>query len=165
MTVIARTLSPAVPSYLPLLDSAVSEAAQSLKRILKGAPVTRGVTDRRNESAEKAVLDAVSNGCSHGIRIRQIAVDIASAVVGALPRHVPLPSVVVEEDGEIALDWNESSDRSLTVTVRENGSLGYSALVGLRPDYGRAPFAGSIPDTVLFNLLRMYPLPTAIGRR
>jgi len=163
MSVIARTLKP-VPSYLPILDRAVSDAANSLKTILRRAPVTRSLTDRRIESGENIVRDAVSNARDHGISISEIAVNVASALLGALPQHVPLPAVVVEEDGEIALDWNESSDRSLTVSVKENGYLGYSALVGLRPDYGRAPFAGSIPDTVLFNMLRVYPLRTAPRR-
>jgi hypothetical protein len=163
MSVFARTLSP-VPCYLPLLDRAVSDAADSLKTILRRAPATASVTDRRIESGEDTLREAVSIARGHGITISQIAVSVASALLEALPQHVPLPSIVVEEDGEIALDWNESSDRSLTVSIKENGDLGYSALVGLRPDYGRAPFAGSIPDTVLFNMLRVYPLPTGPRR-
>jgi len=163
VSVIARTLG-SVPNYLPSLDRAVSDAADGLKVMLRMTATTRSMSDRRVESGEDAIRSAVNDARKHGIDVHELALTVATAVVASLPQHVPLPSVVVEEDGEIALDWNETSDRSLTISVKQNGTLGYSALVGLKPDYGRAPFAGSIPDTVLFNLLRVYPLPTAARR-
>jgi hypothetical protein len=162
MSVLVRTHP--VPRYMPPLDQAVSGAANILREILTKAPVTRSSNDRRTETGEETVISAVSDARRHGIRVSDIAVRIASALIWALPQHVPLPTIVVEEDGDVALDWNESSDRTLTVSIKENGYLGYSALVGLRPDYGRAPFAGSIPDTVLFNLLRVYPVPASPRR-
>ena len=159
MTVIARTH--AVSRYLPGLDQAVSLAADNLRVALESAEsVSSSWTEQRPKWGERTVLDAVNEARQRGVEISQNAVNVASNLIWALPEHVPLPDVVVEEDGDIALDWNESRDRGLTVSVNANGYLGYSALIGLRPNYGRAPFAGSIPDTVLFNLLRVYPLPT-----
>lgn len=166
MSVIARTYRP-LPSYVPPLDQAMSGAAKTLRAVLTGKVYTpsNSWTEGRTERGKSTVLEAVREARSRGISVSSLAINVASALIWAFPEHVPPAEVKVEEDGEIVFDWNESSERGLTVTVTANGYLGYSALVGLKPDYGRAPFAGSIPDTVLFNLLRVYPPPAQTRRR
>lgn len=165
MSVIARQRV-SVPSYMPILDRAVSATAETLRDVLvgKASPSSSSWTEQRTERGEQAVLEAVWDGRRRGISISQRAIDIASALFWALPEHVPQPEVVVEDDGEIAFDWNQGSEWALTVSVSENGYLGYAGLAGLKSDYGRAPFAGSIPENVLFNLLRVYPLPASRRR-
>jgi hypothetical protein len=117
-------------------------------------------TEQQIRRGEELIADAVHSS-THRDMVHQHAIDLACALIWALPWHVPLPAVVIEEDGEIALDWNESADRVLSVNVGANGYIGYAALIGLRPDYGRAPSFGSIPNTLLFHLLRLYPPPTS----
>ena len=161
MTVIAARAAVIAPQYVPFLDQAVSDAAGHLRDVLTSTrSQSHSWTEQKTETGEHSVVSAARKARASGITVSQLAIDVASALIWALPQHVPLPQVVVEDDSEIALDWNDSSDRNMTLTIARDGYIGYSALVGLRPDYGRAPFAGSLPDTVRFNLLRVYPLPS-----
>jgi hypothetical protein len=162
MSVIAIA-RPFAPSYIPSLDRAVGPAAVALKGAL--SETATSWTAAHGERAEQMVVAAVLEAVKKGIATTDIAQTVARSFVQLLPHHIPIPTIEVEEDGEIAFDWNEASDRGMTVAVTINGYLGYSALVGLKPDYGRAPFPGSIPETVLFNLLRVYPAPAAPRRR
>jgi hypothetical protein len=162
MSVIAMP-RPFVPGYVPSLDRAVGLTAAALNN--PASETATSWTAARDERAEKRVLAAVLDAAQHGIVTTDIAQTVARSFAQLLPSHVPIPTIEVEEDGEIAFDWNEATDRGMTVAVTANGYLGYSALVGLTPDYGRAPFPGSIPETVLFNLLRVYPVPAAPRRR
>ena len=78
-------------------------------------------------------------------------------LLNLLPPSVPLPDVVVESDSEIGLDWDEGVRRVVSLTVRNNQMVGYAALFGAEPMYGRTPFAGAIPQTIGFLLARLYP--------
>jgi hypothetical protein len=73
-----------------------------------------------------------------------------------LPADIPLPNLVVESESEIGLDWELNARRVLTVTVNPTPFIGYAALLGHEPVYGRVPFAGQIPETVAFLLRRVY---------
>jgi hypothetical protein len=78
-------------------------------------------------------------------------------LMSELPARIPLPQVVVESDTEMGLDWDEGNQKVLSLTVRNTPLVGYSALLGAEPLYGRAPFAGEIPQTIWFLLRRLYP--------
>ena len=117
------------------------------------------------DRAEQSILDAVHTAGQRGLTVSAHSVRLASALIRALPSHVPIPAIVVEDDGQIALDWDERSDQVLSISTSDTGQLWYAGLVGLESDYGRAPFAGSIPEAILFNLPRLHPAPTQARRR
>ena len=77
-------------------------------------------------------------------------------LLNLLPRGIPLPDVVVENEKEIGLDWDEGARRALTLTVRDSSLVGFSALFGVEPMYGRTIVAGEIPQTLRFLLARLY---------
>jgi hypothetical protein len=93
----------------------------------------------------------------------------ALELLNILPPDLPLPEVVVENGDEIGLDWDEGSRRSLTLTVRNTSLVGFSAVFGVEPMYGRVTFAGEVPETLSFLLARLYPRsrksPSTASRR
>jgi len=67
------------------------------------------------------------------------AISEAARFLELLPVAVPDPEIIVEEDGEIGLDWREG-DKALSLSLGRFGQIGYSALFGAESAYGRAPF-------------------------
>ena len=98
MSVVARAADRG-PSYVPFLDQALSPTAKSLKAIFVPSS-SNSWTDQRIERGERTVLEAVREGQQRGITVGQHAINVASAVIWALPQHVPLPEVLVEDDVE-----------------------------------------------------------------
>lgn len=84
------------------------------------------------------------------------AVGRALDLLNLLSPTVPLPEVVVESDTEIGLDWDEGNRRVVSLTVRDNPMIGFSAFFGAEPLYGRTPFAGEVPQIIRFLLDRLY---------
>jgi hypothetical protein len=87
-------------------------------------------------------------------------------LMSVLPPEIPLPNPVVESENQIGLDWELGARRVLTVTVDDTPYLGYAALLGHEPVYGRVPFAGQLPQTIRYLVARLYadrPEPTSVG--
>lgn len=84
------------------------------------------------------------------------AVGRALEILALLPKQIPLPEVVVESEGEIGFDWDEGSRRVVSLTVRDTPVVGFAALLGEEPVYGRMRFGGEIPETLRFLLARLY---------
>lgn len=77
-------------------------------------------------------------------------------LLSILPADLPLPDVVVENEREIGLDWDEGSRHVLTLTVRDTSLVGFSAMFGVEPMYGRVAVTGELPETLSFLLTRLY---------
>lgn len=73
----------------------------------------------------------------------------------ALPLGAVAPSVGVEPDGEMTLEWYYSPRRTLSISFSKNGELHYAALVGSSKSYGTEPFFGDIPKTILDLISRV----------
>jgi hypothetical protein len=67
----------------------------------------------------------------------------------SLPFGIQKPSVGVEPDGHVTLEWYKSPRHTLSVSVSPDGFLYYSALMGLRKTNGSEPFFGEAPEIVL----------------
>ena len=68
------------------------------------------------------------------------AITEAARFLELLPVSVPDPAIIVEDDGQIGLDWREG-DKSLSLSLGHLGMIGYSALFGAESAYGRVPFS------------------------
>jgi len=80
----------------------------------------------------------------------------AFRLLESLPFGVQKPSVGVEPDGHITLEWYKSPRHTLSVSVSSDGFLFYSALLGLRKTNGSEPFFGEVPKIVLELIGRVY---------
>lgn len=67
----------------------------------------------------------------------------------ALPLGTTAPSVGVEPDGNLTLEWYRSPRRILSVSISPEGELHYAALLGHRKIYGTEPFCGELLGIIL----------------
>ena len=74
-----------------------------------------------------------------------------------LPSELPLPIVVVESEDEIGLDWDEDDQRVVSLTIDNSDEVGFSALFGREPLYGRVECVDELPETLRYVLARLYP--------
>ena len=79
----------------------------------------------------------------------------AYLLIEALPSGIPLPSVVPEPDGKIALEWYHSPRRVLSISTSRGCDLHYTALVGPNSSCGTEAFFGELPDAILDMLRRV----------
>ena len=67
----------------------------------------------------------------------------------SLPLGIQKPSVGVEPDGHITLEWYRSPRHTLSVSVSPDGFLYFSALLGLQKTNGTRVFFGDVPKIIL----------------
>jgi hypothetical protein len=77
----------------------------------------------------------------------------ARSFLDALPSGTPVPSVGVEADGHLTLEWYRSPRRLLSVSITPEGDLHYAALIGPARAYGTERFLGETPPPIL-DLIR-----------
>jgi hypothetical protein len=66
----------------------------------------------------------------------------------ALPSGVAVPSVGIEPDGEMTLEWHHSARRTLSISFSKKGEIHFAALLGARKIYGTEPFGGDVPKGI-----------------
>jgi hypothetical protein len=81
--------------------------------------------------------------------VSQDSVRNAHRVLDALPSGMPAPTVSVEPDGHVTLEWHRSPRRTLSISVGPDGDLHYAALLDRRKAYGTEPFVGEVPRVIL----------------
>jgi hypothetical protein len=78
----------------------------------------------------------------------------ADQLIKALPLGYALPSIGVEPDGHITLEWYRRPRWTLSVSVSPEGMLYYSALLGSEDPRGSYLFDGQISETLLSLIYR-----------
>jgi len=73
----------------------------------------------------------------------------ARNVLESLPLGSPPPSIGASPLGLITLEWYKSKHRILTVIVDASGELHFAALLGPAKIFGREPFFGDVPVSIL----------------
>ena len=87
--------------------------------------------------------------------VEQESYSNAYRLLEALPLGTPSPSVGVEADGHLTLEWRHSPRRTLSVSVDPDGELHYAAIVGLSKTYGSEPFFGDMPAPIMELIQRI----------
>jgi hypothetical protein len=143
------------PLFAPMLDEGMSAAARSVRGTVAAAlnPGPTVTESFRDVALQRlfAALRAAHNKPSVFADTARTAI----ALIESLPAGTTPPEVVIEQDGEIGFDWQESRRRVLSLTIGPSGMIGYAALVGSEPIYGKAPFGGHLPETVAHLLRRV----------
>lgn len=80
----------------------------------------------------------------------------AFRIVEALPHGMTLPTIGVEADGHITLEWHRDPRWTLSVSVAPDGMLYYAALFGSDHPRGSCWFTGDLPRTLLDFIRRVY---------
>lgn len=91
--------------------------------------------------AEPVTMDTYRNACRF---------------VEALPAGFPMPSVGVEADGHLTLEWYRNPSRVVSVSISPEGCLHYAALLGasIRKS-GTELFLGEVPADLLQLIRRV----------
>jgi|SRR6185436_10204086 len=142
----------------PTYDAAVSPAALSLRRTIAETLESHQslVARRADEIVGRLVSELQRASVEDGIHATSGAVARAASVLRSIPSEYPLPTVVVESDHEIGLDWDEGVRRVLSVSIGDGPMLGYAALIGAEPSHGRVAFTGVFPTTLSYFVRRIY---------
>ena len=114
------------------------------------------MAEPRRDTLTERLLSALLKADQDEVLVSQDACDRALAVLWSLPSSCPMPDILVEDDGDIALDWDEGARRLLTVSIGDSPMLRYAALIGAEPTHGRVAYAGAMPATLSFLLRRIY---------
>lgn len=150
---LALPVSPAFYSHGH--DRSIGDAGETIRRSVGVA--MEGTTDRGDQIYSR-VAGALRKAEQHeGLLTSPKAFGRTLEFLNALPAETPLPEVVVESETEIGLDWDEGSDRILSLTVRDTPMIGFAALFSGEPLYGRMRCAEEIPETLRFLLARLFP--------
>lgn len=77
------------------------------------------------------------------------ALDALTDAFLTLTPHVPIPEIVPEPDGGVAMQWSGGRARSLIVSFGPDGSIYYAVHVPDHRESGRRCFDTSIPQDLL----------------
>jgi hypothetical protein len=117
-------------------------------------------TERRQAAYDQ--LGGVADACrqpnwdgSGADPVEQGTIRNAHAFIEALPDAYPFPDITAEPDGHINLEWCRQPRRILSVSVGPDGTLYWAALLGHEDPRGSCPFAGDIPQTILYWIGRV----------
>lgn len=80
------------------------------------------------------------------------AANYAVAFLDQLPSDAPVPAMVIEDDGDIAFDWDVSARNTFSVSVSRDGTLRYGGLFGHRTRYGKDQLTSAIPQVILSGI-------------
>ena len=73
-----------------------------------------------------------------------------------VPTIFPAPSVGVDADGEISLEWHGAPGSLLSISVSPSAELVYAGIFGSARVSGREPFAARFPTVLLSQLQRLF---------
>jgi hypothetical protein len=138
-------------------DRSLGDEGGLLRQSLDDVASTPTTRDRGDEIV-KRVADALEHARENDGTL--VDADVFSRTLhflDLLPREVPLPTVVVESEHEIGLDWDEGKRNIVSITLDETPMMGFSALFGREPLYGRLNLVEGLPDTLRFLLVRLFP--------
>jgi hypothetical protein len=77
----------------------------------------------------------------------------ACSFVESLPLDCPLPSVGVEPDGHLTLEWHRDVRWTLSISISPEGMICYAALFNNEVTSGSEKFSGGISKAIL-NLIQ-----------
>lgn len=134
-----------------LEDRSLGTEARDL-RVWRDETTARASGDREGEIVYRLLQATQAEGVSFDAFNRTLE------FMRFLPSELPLPIVVVESEDEIGLDWDEDPQRVVSLTIDNSGHIGFAALLGREPIYGRVEYIDDgLPETLRDVLARLYP--------
>ncbi len=145
-------------SYSPVQDRAISEVGAALRASMQQA-IASPPNDNRTDIILQRIAAALRAGhANEGVFVSIVPYTRMFELLTLLPRSIDVPEIVVESENQIALDWDLGARQQLSLTINGTTFIGYAALIGHEPIHGRAPFAGTVPETVAHLLQRLFPV-------
>ena len=57
-------------------------------------------------------------------------------LLAILALDFPCPTIILEEDGDIGLEWFEAADSQLSVSINSTGGMNYAGMLGEEHPHG-----------------------------
>lgn len=83
----------------------------------------------------------------------------ADQVLSLIPRTIIPPEIVVDNDGEILLEWDKGPRHVLSISVGRDGTLSYAGLFGLNKLHGTEILRDALP-LAISNCLKLFSAET-----
>lgn len=168
MTTATASLSRPQMGWSPAaLSGGVSEVAVQIRSQFTQvwADACRTASGQRSSPAHRTELmdnyaeaQALARG-GESLAPTPAALREADSLLEALPKWAPKPSPIIEPSGAIAFEWDMGLNRFLVFAVKGNGTIEFSAILGLGDEYwGTKNFAGTLGARelgLLSDLVRM----------
>jgi hypothetical protein len=120
-------------------------AGTELRKSMEAALETPERRDRLEVVAAR-MTSALRKGAAEDVTIGEPVFQRTWEFLSGLPGRIPVPEIVIETDNSIGLDWQTAPRRILSLTIDDTSSIGYAALVGHEPSYGKMNFTcGTMP--------------------
>lgn len=116
-------------------------------------------TRQKRKQALNSVFDAFAESRKHEDMspISEAAYKEATAFLQKLPFTLPVPEVMAECDGDLALEWYRSNYYSFVIGFSGNGIITYSGLFGKgRKCYGTELISEGVPASIIENIRRVF---------
>jgi hypothetical protein len=82
----------------------------------------------------------------------------AAKLLELLPLYLPLPEIVPEPTGDIALEWHRDHQFTFILSVNGNNTITYAGIFGPGNEiHGTENFTESIPRIIIDNIQRLLP--------
>lgn len=108
-------------------------------------------------------LDKIGKECESpgwdgygALPVEKDTIRVAYHFLMALPLGTPTPTVGVEPDGHLTLEWYRTVRWTLSVSISPKRDLYYAGLFGTSKAYGTEVFFGRVPDAILNHIHRIY---------
>jgi hypothetical protein len=73
---------------------------------------------------------------------------------------MPVPEIVPESDGEIAIEWELGPFEIFSISIGEQGPVHFAGIFGKNKErHGVEPFEGSIPEEILDYINKLLRIP------
>lgn len=73
----------------------------------------------------------------------------AEAFLDSLPLGTPAPAIGAEADGQLTIEWYQSPQEQLSISISPDNNLHYAGIHGISKVYGTEAFFGDSPTSIL----------------
>jgi hypothetical protein len=103
---------------------------------------------------DELIEDDIANVTStEEVNISTSALTEVNKVLRFLPRDIPLPSLVKENSGAIALEWYKNPRNIFIASFNGTKTIEYAAIFGSRSElHGKIEFRNKIPDQLIAQI-------------
>lgn len=80
--------------------------------------------------------------------VERASIAWALLLLDGLPNDLPAPTIGLDPDGQVTLEWYARPDRVLSVSLDPRGLAHYAALFGIRRRFGTEPVGRDLPAII-----------------
>ena len=83
------------------------------------------------------------------------SLDYAISFIYRLSSQIPSPEISIDNDGEVAIEWDYGPRRIISIRIGRDGTLHYAGLVGYSSFHGVEQYHENIPEPIFTGILRV----------